>query len=375
MKMELKSRPPLIPWHHRKAILAGTGGLHSWLTARWNRLANWLFSWHGLLLCIAVITLLLGAEYGLAFSNAFRSSWLLPLIAAALSMLAVTVMVGGLLWLTKTLVSAQHQVTQLQQDYEQERELNQAQNQVLHTLNHEMRIPLTQVQGYLELLETCETQLDPATRAHFIAQANSGCEELLSLLTTVMATGTNKSEPLQMQVFSLHHEVQTVVAHLDPRILEDHRLQLDIPASLLVWADPRLLRQIMRNLLTNALKYSPPHKYITVSASLLAGTEEQDTGAGKICIRVSDEGLGIPLEQQSLLFQRFVRLPNALASGQPGTGLGLAICKQLVETMGGCIWLESPTHMGKGCCFSFTLTSGAALVISPHKIFVGVEVE
>ena len=73
---------------------------------------------------------------------------------------------------------------------------------------------------------------------------------------------------------------------------------------MLVRADTRLVRQVMRNLLTYAFKYSPPHKRIKVNAAPLQATEEQDMEVGKICVRVSDEGPGIATEQQPLLFQR-----------------------------------------------------------------------
>ena len=324
----------------------------------------WFFGWRGGVVCLASITLLLAVRYALAFGSAFRTSWLTPLAAITLSGLIVALIVGGLRRLTDALMSSQHQIAQIEQAYEQELQLNQAQNQVLQTLNHEIRIPLTQIQGYLELLETSQPQLDPAMQAHFIEQANNGCDELLSLLMAVLETSPGKSQPLHMEVFPLRHEVQTVLAHLDPRLLQDYRLQLDISASLLVWADARLVRQVMRNLLTNAFKYSSPHKRIILSAAPCQANGEHDEEADKICVRVIDEGPGIPPEQQGLLFQRFVRLPNAIASGQPGTGLGLAICKQLVETMGGRIWLESPTPMREGCCFSFTLPIGMPLVQS-----------
>src|SRR5205807_8763089 len=87
--------------------------------------------------------------------------------------------------------------------------------------------------------------------------------------------------------------------------------------------------------------------------------------ADMIRVRVRDQGPGIPLEQQPLLFRRFVRLPNAADSMQPGSGLGLAICKQLVEAMGGVIWVESTGRNGEGCCFSFTLMSGS--LFSAHE--------
>ena len=151
------------------------------------------------------------------------------------------------------------------------------------------------------------------------------------------------------------------LSHCEPRLLQDHPVALEIAESTQVCADARFVRQIMRNLLTNACKYTPARTQIVVSAAPMS-TSAMDhplAQSGMVCVRVRDDGPGIPPEQHACLFQRFVRLPNATASAQPGSGLGLAICKQLVEAMGGTIWVESTGRDGEGSCFSFTLASGS----------------
>ena len=324
-------------------------------------LCAWLFGWQGGLLCIAGILLILGASYGVTFGGTFWSSaWFVPFVTGTLYGLAVCLTVGVLRRMTDTLLGAQQKIAQTEQAYQQEHTLNQMKDQVLQDISHELRTPLMQVQGYLDLLATWQERLDSATQARFVAQAQNGCDELLSLIETVLDTPPGANPLLHLQVFSLRHEVQTVVAHFDPRMLQNYHLDLDLPESLLVRADPHFVRQIVRNLLTNACKYTPPQTHITVSAAPWLPTDEQQGHTSMICVRVSDDGPGIPPEQQPLLFQRFVRLPHAAASTQPGSGLGLAICKQLVEAMGGCIWVESTGQNGEGCCFSFTLASGSA---------------
>lgn len=255
----------------------------------------------------------------------------------------------------------QQNTARLQQAYEQEHALNEWKDQVLQDLNHELRIPLTQVDGYLELLETYRDTLDAATQAQFIAQAREGCNELLNLIRTAMETlqAPGPLQPVRMSIFSLRHEIHTALAHCDSPLLQEHPVQLDIADSLQVYADPRCLRQVLRNLLSNACKYTPAGTAITVSASLLNATDEPRGQAGMVCVRVRDEGPGISPEHQACVFERFVRLPGAAASAQPGSGLGLAICKQLVEAMGGTIWVESTGRDGEGSCFSFTLASGS----------------
>jgi signal transduction histidine kinase len=317
-------------------------------------LAAWLFGWRGGLLCLASISLLLGMSYSVAFGKLFWSSaWALPFLMGTLSGLAVCLIVGSLRRMTNALLSAKHEIARTEQAYQQEHVQLLWKNEVLQNLSHELRTPLTQIQGYLELLVICQEQVDAATQARFITHAQQGCEELLNLITAVMEAEPveGRPQPCHLSMFALQHEIQAVLAHFEPRFLKDYHLQLALPASLQVYADPRFVRQIVRNLLTNISKYTPAQTCITVSAA----PHEQ---AGMICVRISDQGPGIPPEQQSLLFQRFVRLPRAAASKQPGTGLGLTICKQLVEAMGGRIWIESTGREGEGCCFAFTLASG-----------------
>jgi signal transduction histidine kinase len=173
-------------------------------------------------------------------------------------------------------------------------------------------------------------------------------------------------QPVRSSVFSLRHEIHTALAHCDSHLLQQHPVELDIADSLQVCADPRYVRQVMRNLLTNACKYTPAGTPITISAA--DHPQGQD---GLVCVSVRDQGPGIPPEQQERVFERFARLPGAAASAQPGSGLGLAICKQLVEAMGGTIWVESTGRDGEGACFSFTLSGGSQSSASAMAARIG----
>jgi signal transduction histidine kinase len=239
--------------------------------------------------------------------------------------------------------------------------LNQWKEQAFLNLKHELRTPLTQIQGYLELLEMHLEQLDTETRLSYLHQAQSGCEEMLSLINATLETASQeKTEQVQQQPFPLKHEVQAVIDHFEPRLLEDRELLLYIPETCLVQGDKRFIRQIIRNLLSNACKYTDTHTRIMISVDL-SWQEHTAGGERAICVRVRDYGSGIPPMQQSRLFQQFVRLPQALRAEIPGTGLGLFICKQLVEAMGGRIWVESTGRPGEGTCFAFTLSSPVSL--------------
>src|SRR5579859_6689258 len=324
--------------------------------------AAWLFGWRGGLFCLAGLTVALAAGYGLVSGGVtWHSPWLAPFLTAVVYGLVVSLAVGALNHVSRSLLAERQDVARLQQIYEQEHALNEWRDHALQDLNHELRVPLTQTDGYLELLETYRDSLDAATQAQFIALARSGCDELLNLIRATIETlqASAMQQPVHASVFSLRHEVHTLLAHFDSRLLQDHPVELNIADSIQVCADPRYVRQIMRNLLTNASKYTPAGTPITVSAS-----DHSQGQAGMVCVSVQDTGPGIPPEQQTRVFERFIRLPDAAASAQPGSGLGLAICKQLVETMGGTIWVESTGREGEGSCFSFTLASGSQSSVS-----------
>jgi signal transduction histidine kinase len=148
------------------------------------------------------------------------------------------------------------------------------------------------------------------------------------------------------QVPLLEQVVQTVEIFKGGAQREGRYLHVDIPASIDVLADDFRLRQVMRNLIGNALKYSPPEADVEISCER---SDEQVT------VRVRDHGLGIPPQDQARLFKRFARLERDMNSPVRGTGLGLYISKQLLESMGGHIWIESEGIPGQGSTLVFTL--------------------
>ncbi len=319
-------------------------------------LASWLFQWWGYALSFGIFLLFLGSTY--AFLPANESLWTISIIGGILTGLIAL----GVRQLVDLLFTAQQESLSAQHAYERERLLNQTKEQILHHLNHELRTPLTQIQGYLELLDCYSEEIDAPQRSAYLQRAQGGCEELLCLINAALeTTSTANTLSFNPKIVSLKHEIQMVVKHFDPRLLENYDLHLDVPDACLVYGDQGFVRQIMRNLFTNAFKYTTSHTLIKISATPL---HNEVNGNGQnyipqICVRVQDQGPGIPLEQQPQIFQQFVRLPQKPAETVPGTGLGLYICKQLVETMGGRIWVESTGQPGSGCCFAFTLTSAS----------------
>jgi signal transduction histidine kinase len=130
-------------------------------------------------------------------------------------------------------------------------------------------------------------------------------------------------------------------------------LQVHIPPGLFVQADAGRLRQVLMNISTNALKYSPAHTPISYSAHVEVDVEGTDVPS--IVISIADKGKGIAPEDQTRLFQRFVRLESDINSPVRGSGLGLYISRRLVEAMHGTIWVASSGIPGEGTTFHIQL--------------------
>ncbi len=128
----------------------------------------------------------------------------------------------------------------------------------------------------------------------------------------------------------------------------------NIPANLpKIWADPTRLAQIITNLVSNANKYTPDGGTITVGAEKCSNQWDPEGAAEVVHIWVKDNGIGISLEDQKKIFQKFFRSEDPKAREAPGTGLGLNITKSLIEMMGGRIWFES--EFRQGTTFHFTV--------------------
>lgn len=252
---------------------------------------------------------------------------------------------------------SQRAEAQLEQAYEKERQLNQLKDQLLISISHELRTPLTGLLGYLELLLNFEEKLDKATHDTFLKHAFRECQELQFLVNTVLDALNADQQPAVVETTNipLLPVVEDVLAQFDPRVRAEHPLCLDITEQLTVCVNEQYLLQVLRNLLSNAFKYSPRSTPVSVSAQC----EGSDEGEAKtVLISVKDVGPGIPPDELPLLFGRFVRLQRDISGSIRGTGLGLYLSKQMVEKMGGTIWVESSGIAGEGSCFCVALPVG-----------------
>lgn len=239
---------------------------------------------------------------------------------------------------------------ELTEAYDKLSQLDQLKDAFLTTASHELRTPLTIMQGYLELVGTME-DAPPELRRSFLNKALRACDELVLLQANIMDASRIKFDTASLIIadLPLKEIVEHVTELFEPLILQqERRFEIQIPAELCVQADETRLKQVLRNLIANALRYSPEKTPLAISADIEPGTHLAS-------ISVKDYGAGIPPDQQEAIFDKFVRLDRDMHGIIRGSGLGLYITRQLVEAMGGTICVESSGVAGEGSTFCFTL--------------------
>ncbi len=252
----------------------------------------------------------------------------------------------------------EEQARELSIAYQRQRQANELKDQFLLNVNHELRTPLTELHGYLELLHLHRDSLDAELQSTFLSHALHGSEELQRMVNTVLNALETRSaeEMLHWEELSVSSVVQGAIDLFEPQKRQSYLLHLVISTTLTVRADRQYLHQVLCNLLSNAFKYAPPQTAIEIGACHTQHTDTQYTDApSHVLFWIKDNGPGIPPEDIPLLFEKFVRLKRDQVGSVRGTGLGLFISKQLVEAMGGRIWVESSGVSGEGSCFYFTL--------------------
>lgn len=228
--------------------------------------------------------------------------------------------------------------------------LNRLKSEFLASVSHELRTPLHTIIGFSELLAEESSGPLNGEQKRFIAHIHRDSEHLLELINDVLDISRIEAGGLNLhtEVLELGELISEVVKATRP-LAEAKGVSLlaESHVAVQVSADPLRLRQVLYNLLTNAVKFTPLGGTISVDTAFLDGQTVQVT--------VSDTGIGIAPEQQTQIFDRFYQVGVTTQGVREGTGLGLAICKQLVEMHGGRIWVKS--ELGKGSRFHFTLTA------------------
>jgi signal transduction histidine kinase len=322
-------------------------------------LAAWFFRYRGMFLCLAVTALAMELVSAFLFHLPFWSLSSRLLALTGLGALLTIGLIVAYLRSTVDLVEAarcrlQQGEQQLLIAYEQQQQLIHQKELFLMHVNHELRNPLTTIYGSLQVLRQNKDGQDPfpdAFQMSCLNRALGSCEHLILLVNQVLqATTVSRGviSPCSEEV-SIAQVVQDLLEHGDPRIGQSCQLSLHIPEQVKVWTDRQFLELILWNLLSNASKYCPPQTLVLIRST------SYDHTPPMICTRVKDSGPGIPPDEIPHLFAPFVRLKRDISMSIPGSGLGLYISKQMVEAMGGHIWIESSGVAGEGSCFCFTL--------------------
>jgi len=238
---------------------------------------------------------------------------------------------------------------QLAEDLQAERsfsEANRLKAELLSILAHEMRTPLTSIKGYSTALLMEEADFSPESQSEFLQIIDEECDTLQDLIhdlleSSIIDAGLLKLEPQPVILYRLVREVLEDIGHRS----SNHRFLVDIPQDFpIIEADPPRIRQVLRNLLDNAIKYSPQGGLVVVRGQV---------HSQEVVVSVADQGVGIAPDDLNRLFEKFFRVKTGLGRHVVGSGLGLPISQTIIESHGGRIWAES--KVGEGTTLYFTL--------------------
>ena len=231
------------------------------------------------------------------------------------------------------------------QDITYLKELDKMKSDFVATVSHDLRSPLSIITGYALMLPE-EGELNE-TQQEFVERIRLSVTKMVTLINNLLDLGKIEAEvEMEMEPCQLVTVINEAVGGLKEQArTKEIVLQLDLPPELpLVLGNQVRLDQVMSNLVSNAIKFTPEGGMVAVSAS-----EEK----GEVVVEVKDTGIGIASEDQVHLFEKFYRVSSEETSDIEGTGLGLAIVKSIVEAHGGQIWVKS--RPGQGSTFGFAL--------------------
>jgi PAS domain S-box-containing protein len=230
-----------------------------------------------------------------------------------------------------------------------DRLVEQLKSGFVSTVSHELRAPLTSIYGFAETLLREDVAFGDDERRTFLSYIATEAERLTGIVDALLSVAQLEAGDLQVQLEStdLRDVVTDVVSNAQREVVNGRRFVIDVPEEPLdASADRDKVRQILTNLLDNAVKYSPHGGTVTVAARRTPDAVQ---------VRVADEGSGVPSGEQERIFRKFYRA-DAAGPDSGGTGLGLFIARGLATAMGGRLWVDPGA--GRGASFVFELPTG-----------------
>ncbi len=226
------------------------------------------------------------------------------------------------------------------------REAEELKSTFISVISHELKTPVSLIKGYAGTLARDDVIHDPEFVRESAQIIVEEADRLTELIDNLLDASRIQAGALSLDIQPLDFaELARKAAERFGAQTDSHQIVLDFPADLPpVMADDKRLRQVLDNLINNAIKYSPKGGRITIGA--------RNEGA-RVLAFVKDEGVGIPHEDQEAIFERFYRVDSSLRRSTQGAGLGLFLVKAIVQAMGGDVWVKS--EPGKGAAFYFTL--------------------
>jgi len=224
-------------------------------------------------------------------------------------------------------------------------DVDRLKNEFVGIASHQLRTPLATINWYVEMLKSGDAGKLNEEQKTFLNEVDAGIKRMVRLVNNLLNVSRIESGHLKIEpkLTDMESFVRDIIHEIHPLAIENHStIVFKAPKAALPPAaiDATLMRQVVHNFLTNAIRYSLPGEN-RIEVALYKDK-------GSYVVSVSDEGIGIPKAAQARIFEHFYRAENAREHAADGSGLGLFLAKMIMETAGGRIWFKSPIRYRKG---------------------------